>query len=119
MPYANKTSVTVEKSRSELETTLRLVHRKDLVMTDTDTDTDLGIDLESLLGEQDPDDCAHIVRRSEHLGAGQIVELAAAEGIEVVGLCGRRWVPKGFAPENLPPCRRCVEIWQSMTGSGA
>jgi hypothetical protein len=83
----------------------------------TDTSSDLGLDLESLLGEQEPEDCAHIVRRSGALGAGALITAAAESGLEVVALCGYRWVPRGHAPDDLPACRRCVEIWQSMSST--
>lgn len=76
---------------------------------------DLGIDLETLLGETPPEECAHIVRRSGALGAGALITAAAEAGMEVEALCGYRWVPKGHAPDNLPACTRCVEIWQSLT----
>jgi|GEM_PF-5103728 len=81
----------------------------------TGTDTDLGVDLESLLGEQPPEECAHIVRRSGSLGAGALVTAAAEAGMEIEALCGYRWVPRGHAPDDLPACRRCVEIWQSLS----
>jgi hypothetical protein len=83
----------------------------------SDTITDLGIDLESLLGDQRPDECAHIIRRQGELGAGALIMYAAEHGLEVEALCGRRWVPQGFAPDDLPACRRCVAIWEKMTGA--
>lgn len=85
-------------------------------MADTLTDTDLGIDLDSLYEEQDPNEVAHIVKRSGDLGAGALVTAAAEAGIEVEALCGHRWVPKGYAPDHMDPCRRCIEIWQQITG---
>lgn len=84
----------------------------------TTVDHSLDLDLESLLGEQDPDDCAHIVRRSGALGAGALITAAAEAGMEVVALCGHRWVPKGHAPDSLPACRRCIEVWQSLSSGG-
>ena len=76
---------------------------------------DHDLDLESLLGENPPEECAHIVRRSGALGAGALVTAAAESGMELEALCGYRWVPKGHAPDDLPACLRCVEIWQSLT----
>jgi hypothetical protein len=76
---------------------------------------DVEIDLEALLGDQDPEECAHIVRRSGALGAGALVAAAAEAGMEIEALCGHRWIPKGFAPDNLPACRRCIEVWESLT----
>ena len=54
-----------------------------------------------------------LLRRA--LGAGALVTAAAEAGMEVEALCGYRWVPKGHAPDNLPACIRCVEVWQSLT----
>jgi len=76
---------------------------------------DQELDLESLLGENPPEECAHIVRRSGALGAGALVTAAAESGMELEALCGYRWIPKGHAPDDLPACLRCVEIWQSLT----
>lgn len=85
-------------------------------MSDTFTDEDLGVDLESLLGETPPEECAHIVQRQGDLGAGALIVAAAEAGMEVTALCGYRWVPKGHAPDNLPACKRCIEVWQQMGG---
>lgn len=86
-------------------------------MTDTFTDTDLGIDLDSLYEEQDPGEVAHIVKRQGDLGAGALIVAAREAGMEVEALCGHRFIPKyGHAPEDLPPCRRCMEVWQQMGG---
>ena len=76
---------------------------------------DEALDLEEILGEVPPDECAHIVRRSGALGAGALITAAAESGMEVEALCGYRWVPKGHAPDDLPACIRCVEIWQALT----
>ena len=73
------------------------------------------LDLESILEDVPPEDCAHIVRRAGALGAGALITAAAEAGMEVEALCGYRWVPKGHAPDNLPACIRCVEVWQSLT----
>jgi len=84
-------------------------------VSDPSTISDLDLDLESILGDQDPEDCAHIVRRAGALGAGALITAAAEAGMEVEALCGHRWIPKGFAPDNLPACHRCVEVWQNLT----
>lgn len=76
---------------------------------------DEALGLEEILGEVPPDKCAHIVRRSGALGAGALITAAAESGMEVEALCGYRWVPKGHAPDDLPACIRCVEIWQALT----
>jgi len=53
---------------------------------------DIGydLDLESVLGETPPEECAHIVRRSGALGAGALIVAAAESGMEVEALCGYR-----------------------------
>lgn len=72
-------------------------------------------DLEDVLGTAPPEECAHIVRRSGQLGAGALITAAAEAGMEVEALCGYRWVPRyGHAPEHLPACVPCVEVWQVM-----
>ena len=78
-------------------------------------EVDRLLDIEEILGDQPPEECAHIVRRAGALGAGALITAAAEAGMEVEALCGYRWVPKGHAPDNLSPCARCVEIWQSLT----
>ena len=78
-------------------------------------DTDRVLDLETILEETPPEECAHIVRRAGALGAGALITAAAEAGMEVEALCGYRWVPKGHAPDDLPACIRCVEVWQSLT----
>lgn len=80
----------------------------------TDTATDLDLDLESLVDEVPPEECGHIVRRSGNLGAGALIVAAAEAGMEVVALCGYRWVPKGHAPDDLPACQPCVRVWESI-----
>jgi hypothetical protein len=78
---------------------------------------DTILSLEEILEEQPPEECAHIVARAGALGAGALITAAAEAGMEVEALCGYRWVPKGHAPDNLSPCRRCVDIWQSLTSA--
>ena len=87
-------------------------------MTDTSTIIDLGIDLDSLLGDDPPEDVAHIVKRQGQLGAGALIEYAREHGLEVEALCSWKWVPQfGHAPDNMTPCTKCVAIWQSMGGN--
>ena len=38
-----------------------------------------------------------------------IVDIARVRGLEVVALCGYRWVPRSN-PENMPTCDDCVRI---------
>lgn len=83
------------------------------------TDVDLGIDLESLLDDPDPEECAHIVRRQGDLSAAVLIAYAAEHGLPVRALCGFEWVPRGFAPDDLPPCRPCVKAWEAITGGTA
>lgn len=81
-------------------------------MTDTITDFDLDTIVD--LDDPPPEDCAHIVARQGQLGAGALIVAAAEAGMEVVALCGWKWIPKGHAPENLPVCKPCAEIWAEM-----
>lgn len=83
----------------------------------TATDLDMGIDLDSLHEETSPENVAHMVKRQGALGAGALIEYAAANGLEIEALCGWRWVPKiGHAPDSMDACKPCVEVWQQMTG---
>lgn len=79
-------------------------------------DTATELDLESLLGDSPPEDCAHIVKRSGNLGAGALVTAAAEAGLEVEALCGYRWVPRGIAADDKTPCAACVREWEAMGG---
>lgn len=90
-------------------------------MTDTSVQVfeDLGIDLESLLGETPPEDCAHIVRRVGGMSAQQVINNAVRTGTTVRALCGYEWMPTGLAPDDLTACQPCVNEWQRITGSGA
>ena len=76
--------------------------------------TSTDSDLESLLGDHDPEDCAHIIRRSGSLSAAALRDAAAEAGIEVQALCGYKWIPSGTAPDSMPVCAACVRIWSPL-----
>lgn len=59
----------------------------------------------------DPDETAHIVWPD---GAARVTE-ARAFGLEVVALCGYRWIPHRD-PLTLPVCAECADIMHRMTG---
>jgi hypothetical protein len=54
----------------------------------------------------DHDLFAHYVEKSE-------IVKALVEGIPVVALCGKIWVPSRD-PENFPTCPRCKELYEAL-----
>ena len=70
----------------------------------------------------DPDARTHIVRPAdnEHITLGEdmrardIVDTARLLGVEVVALCGHRWVPKAD-PAKYDTCHPCVETAGRIT----
>ena len=46
-----------------------------------------------------------------------IVDIARVRGLEVVALCGHRWVPR-HNPANLPTCDDCVRIAGEILSAG-
>ena len=67
--------------------------------------------------DDDPNVHTHIVRPGDNghggaddpMTAQDVVDQARMLGIEVVALCGHRWVPKRN-PEKYPPCGACFEM---------
>ena len=51
------------------------------------------------------------------MSAQDIVDIARVRGIEVVALCGHRWVPR-HNPTNLPTCDDCVRIAGEILSEG-
>lgn len=70
------------------------------------------ISLDEILEEDDPDECAHIVKRAGDIGATKLVAYAVKYGMELTALCGYKWIPK-HNPENFPLCKQCVKLWES------
>ncbi len=61
--------------------------------------------------EGDHDRFAHYVRK------GDIVR-ANVEGVEVVALCGKKWIPSRD-PSRYPVCPTCKEIMGALRGGGS
>lgn len=55
---------------------------------------------------KDPEDCKHIV--DQHANKCNVTE-AIVLGIELVALCGYKWIP-GRDPDPLPMCVPCSKI---------
>lgn len=64
-------------------------------MTETTVKPEVTPDLDT----GNPDRVAHYVKK------GDIVR-ANVEGVEVIALCGKKWIPNRD-PAGLPVCRRC------------
>lgn len=60
--------------------------------------------------EGDHDRFAHYVRKEDILRAN-------VEGVEVVALCGKRWIPNRD-PSRYPVCPTCQEIMSAIRGAG-
>jgi hypothetical protein len=56
--------------------------------------------------EGDHDRFAHYVRKSD-------IVRSAVEGIPVVALCGKKWIPNRN-PDNYPVCPTCKEIYEAI-----
>ena len=80
------------------------------------TTADFALSIETLLDidPTNPNDSAHIVKRTGDMGASELIEWAAATGTEIEGLCGHRWVPVGIAPDHLDACTACLKAWESL-----
>lgn len=87
-------------------------------MAETDTSLLDQLDAELDEGTDDPSTLAHIVQRHGDLGAGALIRAAAEARTEVTGLCGRRWIPNGFATDDLPICRPCLKAFDEMQTHG-
>jgi hypothetical protein len=64
------------------------------------TDTDDG----------DHDRFAHYVRKAD-------IVRSAVEGVAVVALCGKKWIPNRD-PEKYPVCPTCKEIYEALKAAG-
>ena len=74
------------------------------------TDTTLEQITTPKLDDGDHDRFAHYVKK------GDIVR-ANVEGVEVVALCGKKWIPNRD-PSAYPVCPSCKEIMAALTGKG-
>ena len=61
-------------------------------------------------GSGDHDRFAHYVRKAD-------IVRANVEGVEVVALCGKKWIPNRD-PDRYPICPTCAEIRKALFGKG-
>lgn len=73
--------------------------------TTTRTETDTRLDH----GNGDHDRFAHYVRKED-------IVRSNVEGVEVMALCGKRWIPNRD-PDRYPICPACKEIMSTIRGS--
>ena len=85
-------------------------------MTDTLTELDFDVDIAPYEDDDNGDHKAHIVNPPKNTHIWQpgmemqdVVTIARMNGIELVALCGYRWVPKRN-PEKYDACEVCIEI---------
>lgn len=57
-------------------------------------------------GEGDHDRFAHYVRKED-------IVRANVEGVPVVALCGKKWIPNRD-PSRFPVCPTCKEIYEAL-----
>jgi hypothetical protein len=62
-------------------------------------------------GDGSHDRFAHYVRKSD-------IVLSNVEGVPVVALCGKKWVPNRD-PDRYPVCPTCKELKSQLFGGGA
>ena len=77
----------------------------------TDGDTIVKPDIDPTLDDGDHDRFAHYVRKSD-------IVRANVEGVEVVALCGKKWIPNRD-PSAYPVCPTCKEIMAQLKGAGS
>jgi hypothetical protein len=77
-------------------------------MTDTTTDTTTQPITEPILDDGDHDRFAHYVRKAD-------IVRSNVEGVPVIALCGKRWIPNRN-PDGYPVCPTCKEIRARLFG---
>jgi hypothetical protein len=60
--------------------------------------------------EGEHDRFAHYVRKED-------IVRSAVEGVAVIALCGKRWVPNRD-PQKYPVCPSCKEIYEALLAAG-
>ncbi len=75
------------------------------------SDTSAKPVIEPKLGDGDHDRFAHYVRKAD-------IVRSNVEGVEVVALCGKKWIPNRD-PSRYPVCPACKEIMAALRGSGS
>lgn len=66
--------------------------------------------IEPKIGDGGHDRFAHYVRKSD-------IVRSNVEGVEVVALCGKKWIPNRD-PSRYPVCPTCKEIMAALRGGG-
>ncbi len=77
-------------------------------MTDTTTTQESEVRLDQ--GDGDHDRFSHYVRKED-------IVRSNVEGVEVMALCGKRWIPNRD-PDRYPICPTCREIMSVLRGTG-
>lgn len=80
----------------------------------------VGFDLVPYEDSEDPNTKSHFIRGEENsdlwqdgMIAQDVVDAARMLGVELVALCGYRWVPK-HDPAKHDICNPCMEIWEAL-----
>jgi hypothetical protein len=60
--------------------------------------------------EGEHDRFAHYVRKED-------IMRSAVEGVAVIALCGKKWIPNRD-PQRYPVCPSCKEIFESLSATG-
>lgn len=79
-------------------------------MVETETITQEETDVRLDDGSGDHDRFAHYVRKED-------IVRANVEGVEVIALCGKKWIPNRD-PNRYPICPTCKEIMSVIRGGG-
>ncbi|MEE9581684.1 MAG: DUF3039 domain-containing protein [Acidimicrobiia bacterium] len=77
-------------------------------MTDTTTTQESEVRLDQ--GDGDHDRFSHYVRKED-------IVRSNVEGVEVMALCGKKWIPNRD-PDRYPICPTCREIMSVLRGTG-
>jgi len=75
----------------------------------TDTTTSQESDIRLDQGDGDHDRFSHYVRKED-------IVRSNVEGVEVMALCGKKWIPHRD-PDRYPICPTCREIMSQLFGS--
>ncbi len=76
----------------------------------TTPDTTERTQIDPRLGDGDHERFAHYVKKSD-------IVRSNVEGVEVVALCGKKWIPNRD-PSRFPVCPACQEIMAALRGGG-
>lgn len=88
------------------------------------SDTDVKIDVEIIPFEETDDSSvrAHIINPPANvhiwkpgMSSQDVVDTARMLQMELVALCGYKWVPK-YNPDKFPVCEKCLKIAGSLLG---